>query len=116
MNGNPMPEDHYRLDRAEGGTSPTPQEAALAALERLRGLSYTAAAKIERILKKSKTPDRARLAAISIVLDRVYGKPEETLRFRDGERSQEASAARIDALAERIRRKAENEKTQRLED
>ena len=58
---------------------------------------------LEEILKDPGIPDAAKLPVVSMVLDRVYGKPEEMLTLRSNERAAEESAERIREIAERIR-------------
>ena len=93
---------HFTLDRDTVLPCPVPEEDAQSALEQLRGMAYRAAARIETILKNPKIPDSAKLPLVNIVLDRVYGKPEEMLSIQSDERALEKSGERIRAIAERV--------------
>ena len=93
---------HFTLDRVECEKPMTAEEEAAATLERLQSLSYEAAVKMEKILKSSSTPDSAKIAVINMVMDRVYGRPEEMLRVKSFERSREESEERIRAYAEAL--------------
>ncbi len=99
----PAAQGHYTLNRRNAGGAPAPRESAEAALERLRALAYRAAVRMEQILKDPGMPDSAKIPVIRMVLDRIYGQPEELLSIRDSEREIGESDARIRAIAERIR-------------
>ena len=101
--------DHYTLNRQNADSAPAPREDAEAALERLRALAYKAAVRMEQILKDPGMPDSAKIPVIRMVLDRIYGQPEELLNIRDSEREIGESDARIRAIAERIRAKSADE-------
>ena len=100
-------DNHFKLDVQHPGTRSTPREEAEAALERLQSLSYDAAVKMENILKSTKATDNAKIQVINIVLDRVYGRPEEMLQIRGHEHAWEESAERIRAYAENSRKRRE---------
>ena len=94
---------HFTLDRNSKIPVPEPKTEARAALDELRAMAYRAAVRMEEILKDSEIPDGAKLPVVNMVLDRVYGKPEEMLTLRSNERAVEESAERIRTIAERIR-------------
>lgn len=45
----------------------------------------------------------ARVQAISLILERGLGKPEESIRIQDNQADREAARKRLEAIAERIR-------------
>ena len=65
---------------------------------------------VERILRNPKAGVYTQIAAIELILDRTYGKPEGTLKVGDGERSIEESAGRIRTMVETIQKRREMEK------
>ena len=50
---------------------------------------------MKEILDNAEIPDGMKIAVINMVLERVYGRPEEMLRIESGERNVEAAAARL---------------------
>ena len=61
----------------------------------LRGLAEDAADRMKEILDSAAIPDGMKIAVINMVLERVYGRPEEMLRIESGERDVEAAAERL---------------------
>ena len=57
--------------------------------------------KQEEILNNSEIPDNMKIAVINMVLERVYGKPEEMLRIASGERNSAEAAERLRQAARR---------------
>ena len=97
-----IPDDHLILDRKSEIEPSAPDTDAEKALNRLRGLAYCAACRIEEILADKKIPDAAKLQLVNIVLERVYGKPDEMLKIQSSENEMEKSSDRIRAFAGRI--------------
>ena len=100
---NTIPNDHLILDRDSEVETPVPDTDAKGALDKLRGLAYRAAVRMEEILKDKSIPDTARLALVGIVLDRVYGKPDEMLKIQSGEHEVEKASERIQNFVEKMR-------------
>ena len=105
---------HLQLDRSSIRL-PTISEDAQSALEQLHGLAYEAAKKMEEMLRSSNTPDNIKIQIILMILDRSYGKPEEMLKIRNDERSQEESGERILAVFDGFREKGSTVETTTLE-
>ena len=74
----------------------------MAALDRLSDLTYDAVVRMEKILKNRNTPESARLLVINMILERVYGRPEEMLKLHSNDLERQASVARINALVAQI--------------
>ena len=50
---------------------------------------------MKEILDNAEIPDGMKIAVINMVLERVYGRPEEMLRIESGERNVAAAEARL---------------------
>ena len=88
--------EHYTLQPGDVPERPTAEAAARDALTTLRGLAEDAADRMKEILDSAAIPDGMKIAVINMVLERVYGRPEEMLRIeRGGERDVEAAAERL---------------------
>lgn len=87
--------EHYTLQPGDVPERPTAEAAARDALTTLRGLAEDAADRMKEILDNAEIPDSMKIAVINMVLERVYGRPEEMLRIESGERNVEAAAARL---------------------
>lgn len=90
-----IPSDHLILDRDSELETPVPDMDAKGALDKLRGLAFRAAVRMEEILKDRNVPDAAKLALVDIILDRVYGKPDEMLQIQSSEHEVEKASERI---------------------
>ena len=71
--------NHFTLDRNSEVAVPNPKADAEDAMDKLHAMAYRAAVRMEEILGNPEIPDSAKLPLVNIVLDRVYGKPEEML-------------------------------------
>jgi len=87
--------NHYILQPGDGAEKPTAEAAARDALTTLRGLAEDAADRMKEILDNAEIPDGMKIAVINMVLERVYGRPEEMLRIESGERNVEEAEARL---------------------
>ena len=86
---------HYVLQPGEEAEKPTAEAAARDALKTLQGLAEDAADRMKEILDNAEIPDGMKIAVINMVLERVYGRPEEMLRIESGERNVAAAEARL---------------------
>ncbi len=77
------------------------------ALEEIRKLAPKVAEKMAAMLDDETVPAAAKIRIMETILDRTYGKPEAAVRLNADIASAEASRARLDAIAERIRREIE---------
>ena len=98
-----IPSDHLILDRDSELETPVPDMDAKGALDKLRGLAFRTAVRMEEILKDRNVPDAAKLALVDIILDRVYGKPDEMLQIQSSEHEVEKASERIADFAARMR-------------
>ena len=87
--------EHYTLQPGDVAERPTAEAAARDALTTLRGLAEDAADRMKEILDSAAIPDGMKIAVINMVLERVYGRPEEMLRIESGERDVEVAAERL---------------------
>ena len=87
--------EHYTLQPGDVPERPTAEAAARDALTTLRGLAEDAADRMKEILDSAAIPDGMKIAVINMVLERVYGRPEEMLRIESGERDVEVAAERL---------------------
>ena len=90
-----MKEVRYHIQPGDEPEKPPAEEEAREALTSLRGLAADAADRMEEILNNSEIPDNMKIAVINMVLERVYGRPEEMLRIESGERNVAAAEARL---------------------
>ncbi len=97
---------HFTLDRNRVVAVPDPKTDAKDALAELRAMAYRAAVRMEEILRDQEIPDGAKLPLVNIVLDRVYGKPEEMLTIQSNERAVEESATRLQSIAEKFQKRS----------
>ena len=102
-----MHENHFKLDGNHRPARKTPREEVQSAMEKLQSLSYDAAVKMEDILKNPQATDTAKIQVINMVLDRIYGRPEEMLQIRGREHAIEEAAERIRAYTESSRKRRE---------
>jgi len=77
------------------------------ALEEIRKLAPKVAEKMAAMLDDDTVPAAAKIRIMEAILDRTYGKPEAAVKLSAELGSAEASRARLDAIAERIRREME---------
>ena len=77
------------------------------ALEEIRQLAPKAAGKMAEMLDDDTVPAAAKIRIMEMILDRTYGKPEAALKLSAGIDSGEASRARLEAIAARIRLEVE---------
>ena len=96
-----MKEVRYHIQPGDEPEKPPAEEEAREALTSLRGLAADAADRMEEILNNSEIPDNMKIAVINMVLERVYGKPEEMLRIESGERNSAEAAERLRQAARR---------------
>ena len=61
------------------------------------------------VLQEEKTPPAAKVRIYEIVLDRLMGKPEATIRLEDASESMEEAEKVVAAIAEGIRKNAKGE-------
>ena len=87
--------EHYTLQPGDVPEKPTAESAARDALTTLRGLAEDAADRMKEILDNAEIPDGMKIAVINMVLERVYGRPEEMLRIESGERNVAEAEARL---------------------
>ena len=74
------------------------------ALEEIRQLAPKVAEKMSAMLDDETVPAAAKIRIMETILDRTYGKPEACVRLNADLESDRAARARLDAIAERIRR------------
>ena len=86
---------HFVLQPGDVPEKPTAEAAARDALKTLQGLAEDAADRMKEILDNAEIPDGMKIAVINMVLERVYGRPEEMLRIESGERNVAAAEARL---------------------
>ncbi len=72
-------------------------------------LTPTAVDALHDIICDSDINPIARVQAIGLVLDRGLGKPEECIRIAESEEQRAAARARLEAIAERIRKEVDKE-------
>ena len=77
------------------------------ALEEIRQLAPKAAGKMAEMLDDDTVPAAAKIRIMEMILDRTYGKPEAALKLSADIDSGEASRARLEAIAARIRLEVE---------
>ena len=78
------------------------------ALEGIRQLAPKVAEKMSAMLDDDTVPAAAKIRIMETILDRTYGKPEAAVRLNAEIESGAASRARLEAIAERIRRELED--------
>ena len=108
-----MKEVHYHIQPGDEPEKPPAEEEAREALTSLRGLAADAADRMEEILNNSEIPDNMKIAVINMVLERVYGKPEEMLRIESGERNSAEAAERLRQAARRAAAREKKKKKMR---
>ena len=79
----------------------------LDALEEIKKLAPGVAAKMTELLNSPKVPAIAKVRILEIILERTYGKPETAIRLNADIQNNEASRARLEAIAARIRLEVE---------
>ena len=77
------------------------------ALEEIRKLAPGVAERMEKLLDNPKVPAIAKVRILEIILERTYGKPETAIRLNADIQNNEASRARLEAIAARIRLEVE---------
>ena len=108
--------EHFVLEREEDLVAFDPEEEAREAMRKLNGLAYEAAERMEKMMADPKVPEKAKLMVATIVLDRVFGKPETMLKIQGNERQIETSKARIQRIVEENRAKWKNETLEHLKE
>ena len=73
------------------------------ALEEIRKLAPKVAEKMAAMLDDDSVPAVAKIRIMETILDRTYGKPEASVKLSAELESNEASRARLEAIAARIR-------------
>ena len=76
-------------------------------LEEIRKLAPGVADKMREMLAAPKVPAIAKVRILEIILERTYGKPENSLKLVSAQQSFEAAEARIAAIVSGIRIEAE---------
>ena len=84
-----------------GKQKPTREERE--ALEAVKSLAPGVADRMTALLDDDKTPAQVKVRIMEIILERTYGKPEAAIKLDADVRSGEASRARLEAIAARIR-------------
>lgn len=90
---------HYEIHPGDLPETPTAETAARDTLKTLQGLAEDAADRMKEILDNAEIPDQMKITVINMVLERVYGRPEEMLRIESGERSVAEAEARLQRVA-----------------
>ena len=86
---------HYTVRAGDLTEKGSAEQEAREALTTLRGLAEDAADRMKEILDNAEIPDGMKISVINMVLERVYGKPEEMLRVESGERSTAEAEERL---------------------
>ena len=73
------------------------------ALEEIKKLAPGVAGRMTALLDDENTPANVKVRIMEIILERTYGKPEAAIKLKAEVRSGEASRARLEAIAARIR-------------
>ena len=97
-----MADRHFQIDRNHLPLGMIQAGGAEEALTALRSLAEGAAGKMEEILKNSSISDHLKVQVILMVLDRVYGKPEEMLRLESNVRSTAEAEERLHGAAAKL--------------
>ncbi len=77
------------------------------ALEGIRQLAPGVADKMAEMLDSDTVPAASKIRIMEIILERTYGRPEACVKLNAEIRSADASRARLEAIAERIRLEVE---------
>ena len=83
-----------------GGHKLSPEEKD--ALEEIRKLAPGVAARMTEMLDSQDVPANVKVRIMEIILERTYGKPENTLKLMNARQSVEAAQARIAAIVSGI--------------
>lgn len=78
------------------------------ALEEIRNLAPKVADKMAAMLDDKTVPAAAKIRIMETILDRTYGRPEAAVRLNAELQSGDASRARLEAIAQRIRKELED--------
>ena len=73
------------------------------ALEEIKKLAPGVADRMKKLLDSDKTPANVKVRIMEIILERTYGRPEAAIKLKADMQSGEASRARLEAIAARIR-------------
>ena len=73
------------------------------ALEEIKKLAPGVADRMKKLLDSEKTPANVKVRILEVILERTYGKPEAAIKLKADVQSNEASRARLEAIAARIR-------------
>ena len=73
------------------------------ALEEIKKLAPGVAGRMTKLLDSEKTPANVKVRILEIILERTYGRPEAAIKLKTELQSNEASRARLEAIAARIR-------------
>ena len=79
------------------------------ALEEIKKLAPGVAGRMTALLDDENTPANVKVRIMEIILERTYGKPEAAIKLKAEVRSGEASRARLEAIAARIRLEVDND-------
>ena len=71
---------------------------------KLRGIAPEVLNDMMMVLQEEKTPSAAKVRIYEIVLDRLMGKPEATIRLEDNTEDMEEAERFVEMMAEEIRR------------
>ena len=73
------------------------------ALEDIKKLAPGVAGRMTALLDDENTPANVKVRILEIILERTYGRPEAAIKLKTEIQSGEASRARLEAIAARIR-------------
>jgi hypothetical protein len=78
------------------------------ALEEIKKLAPGVADRMKKLLDDDKTPANVKVRILEVILERTFGKPEAAIKLKTEMQSGEASRARLEAIAARIRLEVDN--------
>ncbi len=78
------------------------------ALEEIKKLAPGVADRMKKLLDNDKTPANVKVRILEVILERTFGKPEAAIKLKMEMQSGEASRARLEAIAARIRLEVDN--------
>ena len=73
------------------------------ALEEIKKLAPGVAGRMKDLLDDENTPANVKVKILEMILERTYGRPEAAVKLKTEIQSGEASRARLEAIAARIR-------------
>ncbi len=93
---------------ANPGGRPKMTEDERDALEEIKKLAPGVADRMVALLDNARTPAIAKVRILEIILERTFGKPETAVKLNADIQNNEASRARLEAIAARIRLEVES--------